>query len=182
MTVRDRSHDGADGQAVKIVVDENENAEDERCKLRACVRFDVGFRPAAESSRAARSIDQSDDDAKQDEKQENAGVICDGSDQTVVDDGVKCSDGGKVRGEQRTDDNADEQRAVCLLADQRQNDGNDGRQQRPCRLGKGFAVGALDCRSDDKHEHRRNDDDAHKRMRGVLLHGFVSFTKQKIAS
>ena len=83
---------------------------------------------------------------------------------------------------QRADDNADEQRAVCLLADQRQNDGNDGRQQRPCRLGKGFAVGALDCRSDDKHEHRRNDDDAHKRMRGVLLHGFVSFTKQKIAS
>ena len=180
MTVRDRAHDGADGQAVKIVVDENENAEDERCKLRACVRFDVGFRPAAESSRAARSVDQRDDDAEQDEKQENAGVICDGSDQTVVDDGVERGDGGEVRGEQRADDDADEQRAVCLLADQRQNDGNDGRQQRPCRLGKGFAVGALDCRSDDQYEHRRNDDDAHKRMRGVLLHGFVSFTKQKL--
>ena len=95
MTVRDRSHDGADGQAVKIVVDENENAEDERCKLRARVGLDVRLCPAAKGSRAARRIDQSDNDAEQDEEEENTRVVGNCGDEAVVDDCVKRGDGAK---------------------------------------------------------------------------------------
>ena len=54
VAVSDRTHDRAHGQAVEVVVDENEDAEDERRKLRAHAGVDVLFRPAAKGRAAAR--------------------------------------------------------------------------------------------------------------------------------
>ena len=101
--------------------------------------LDVRLCPAAKGSRAARRIDQSDDDAQQDEEEENTRVVGNCGDEAVVDDCVKCGDGGKVCCKQRADDNANKQRAVGLLADEGKHDGDDGRQQRPGRVGQPFA-------------------------------------------
>ena len=155
VAVRDRAHDGTDGQAVKVIVNENQNAEHERRQLRACVRLDVRLGPAAKGSRAARCVDQRDNNAQQHEEQENARVGGDRGDQTVIQDGVERRDGRKAAGEQAADQNADEQRAVGFLCDKCQHDRDDRRQQRPGRVCKRCAVCALDRRDD---EQRQNDD------------------------
>ena len=54
VAVGDRTHDRANGQAVEIVIDEDENAEHERRKLRAYVGVDILLRPTAEGCAAAR--------------------------------------------------------------------------------------------------------------------------------
>ena len=178
VAVGDGAHNGAHGQAVKIVVDENEDAEDERCKLRARVGLDVRLCPAAKGSRAARGVHKRDNDAEQDKEEENTCVVGNCSNEAVVDNRVKRGDGGKVRCKQRADNDANKQRAVGFLADKGKDDGDDGRQQRPGRLRKRLAVCTLDGRRDDQNQHRRDDDDAQKHM-GFVLHGWVSPSQNK---
>ena len=131
VAVGDRTHDRADGQAVEVVVDEDEDAENKGGKLRAHAGVDVLFRPAAECRAAAGEVDERHDDAEQHEEEENARVIRNGGDDAVVDDHVDRCNGGEVAGEQRADHNADEERRVRLLGDQRQRNGDDGGHERP---------------------------------------------------
>ena len=64
MPVRHGTHDGADGQAVEVVVDENKDAEHEGCEYSADAGLDMSLRPAPEGCRAAGHIDQRYDDAE----------------------------------------------------------------------------------------------------------------------
>ena len=129
VTVRHGTHDGADGQAVEIVVDKDHNAEDKGRKLSAHAGLDVLLRPATECCAAAGNVDEGDDDAQQHQEQEDTGVAFDTGDKTVVNDGVERADGGKAVDEQSADRNADKERGVDLLGDQRQTNGDDRRNK-----------------------------------------------------
>ena len=177
VVVGDRAHDGADGQAVEIVVDENEHTEHERGQLRADARFDVRLGPAAEGGGAARRVDQRDDDAQQHEEQEDARVAGDGGDEAVIDNGVERRHGREAAGEQTAHQHADEQRAVRFLGDERENDRNDRRQQRPGRVGQRRAVRAFDGGHDQRRRKGEQDDDRQNGFPGVLFHGCHSQIK-----
>ena len=62
---------------------------------------------------------------------ENAGVIGDRGDEPLSDDGVQGGDGVEAGHQQRSHEDADEQRHVDFLGDQRQDDGTKGRDERP---------------------------------------------------
>ena len=85
----------------------------------------------AESGAAAGQIDQRHKNAQQHKEQKNAGIVSDGSDQPILNDHVKCADGGKPACEQRADHNADKQRRIGFLGDEGQCDGDDWRNKRP---------------------------------------------------
>ena len=132
--VRDRTHDRADGQAVEIVVDEDEHAEGNGSELRADLGLDVLDRPSAERRRAARAVHHHDHRAEHHEEDQNADVAGAGerrADHAVGKDVLECADEVKVGIQQTADEDADEQRRVDLLGQQRQRDGNDGRHERP---------------------------------------------------
>ena len=95
MAVRDRTHDGADRQAVEIVVDEDEHAEGKGGKRCADAGLDVLFRPAAKGGGAAGGVDERHDDAQQHKEKEDAGVVGDGGNKAVVEGDVKRADGGQ---------------------------------------------------------------------------------------
>ena len=63
------------------------------------------------------------------QEQEDTGVAFDTGDKTVVNDGVERADGGKAVDEQSADRNADKERGVDLLGDQRQTNGDDRRNK-----------------------------------------------------
>ena len=75
MLIRDRLHDRADGEAVEVVVDENQHAEQDRGQLRADAGLDVLRRPAAERLGAARLVHQGDHRAEQHEEDQDADVV-----------------------------------------------------------------------------------------------------------
>ena len=93
--------------------------------------LDVPLGPAAESGAAARAVDERHDDAQQDKEEEDAGVIADRGDQTVVDDRVERGDEVEIRDEQRPEQHARKEREIGLLDEQGQNDGDDGGHKGP---------------------------------------------------
>ena len=131
MRIRDGTHDRADSQAVEIVVDEDEDTQHKGGKHRTHAGMDVLLRPAAEGGTAACGVDQRDDDAQQHKEKEDAGVVGNGGDQTVVDDGIQRGDRVEAGHQQRAQHDAQKQRAVRLLGDQRQRDGEQRRHQGP---------------------------------------------------
>ena len=124
-------HDGADGEAVEVVVDEDEHAEGEGGEQRAGLGMDVARGPAAERGGAAGGVDERDHHAEDHKEEEDAGVVGDGGGQTVVDDGVERADGAEVGGEQGADDDADEEGGVGLLRQQGKADGDDRGNEGP---------------------------------------------------
>ena len=133
MAVGDGPHDGAHGEAVEIVVDEDQDAQQEGGEGSAHLGLDVLGGPAAEGGGAAGGVYQRHNDAQKDKEQEDTGVVFDGGHQTVVDNHVQRADGGKALREQSAYRDADEQRAVRLLGDKGQSDGDDGGHQCPER-------------------------------------------------
>ena len=140
--VGDRQHDRADGQAVEVVVNEDQDAEQEGGEHRADAALDVGLGPAAEGGAAAGAVDERDHGAEDDEEEHDAGAVGDGGHHTVVDDGVKAGDGVEVGVKQRTEQDADEQRRVNFLRDECEDDGDDRRHECPER--KRHAAGGCD--------------------------------------
>ena len=140
--VGDGQHDRADGQAVEVVIDENEHAEQEGGEHGAGAGLDVGLGPAAEGGGAAGAVDERDHGAEDDEEEHDAGAVGDGGHHTVVDDGVKAGDRVKVGVKQRTEQDADEQRRVNFLRDECEDDGDDRRHECPER--KRHAAGGCD--------------------------------------
>ncbi len=177
--ISDGAHDRADGQAVEIVVNEDQHAEHERGQLCADARLDVRLGPAAERGGAACLVDQRDNDAEQDEEEEDTGVVCNGGDESGVDNGVERGDRMEVRGEQRANDHADEQRAVRLFRHKGENNRNQRRDERPRRLGEGCTVCTANPGDHDEDEHRGDHNDRHERVGFFLVHGFSSYKKMR---
>ena len=131
MPVGDGAHDGAHGQAVEIVVDEDQHAQDESGDLRAHAGLDVGLGPASEGRAAAGLVDHGHQDAQDDQEAQVAGQIRNGHGQAVHDDHVQGADQVEACGEESADQNAGEQGGVDLLGDERQHDGQQRGNQSP---------------------------------------------------
>ena len=101
-------------------------------------------RPGTESRRATRLVDERDHDAEHHEKDEDARVprVTYGVEEAdrhgvlslanlANDDVVDGVDRIEARKQQRTYDNANEKRRIGFLGDERQDNGDDGRYERP---------------------------------------------------
>ena len=91
VAVGDGTHDGADGQAVEIVVNKNEHTEDKGGDYRADAAVNMLCSPAAKRGGAAGGVDECDHDAQQNEEHEDTCVpaVRDGTDESVVEHGVE---------------------------------------------------------------------------------------------
>ena len=136
----DGTHDSADSQAVEIVVDEDQDAQQHGHQLRTSAAGDGLLGPAAEGLRAAALVHQVNHDAQNHQEHDDTHVIAVGQngDDTVVGthqrhSGVPGSEAGV---QQRAHQAAQEQGGIHFLRDQGQHDGNDGGQQGPEGTGK----------------------------------------------
>ena len=93
----------------------------------------MACRPFSERRRAARFVDQSDDNAQLNEENENTRVVLDSGNQSVVDDRVHAREEVEVGVHQTANHDSDKQRGINLLGYQRKSDRDDRRKQRPCR-------------------------------------------------
>ena len=117
-----------------------------------------------------------------DEEDEDADVVAVGlgqhGDDAVVEDVQHRALKGKVRVQQAAGEDADEEGGVDLLRDEREDDGYDGRQQRPGRAVKA-AYGLLRLAAVREHAHdERADDerqDGDERRQGADFSGLVHF-------
>ena len=145
MLVSDGTHDTAHSQAVEIVVDEDQAAQQDGGQLRTHTALDVLFCPTAKGCGTAGLVHQADHSAQDHQEDQDAHVVAvgDGSHNAIVKHMKHGGFKGKVGVQQAAHQNTDEQGAVYLLGDQRQCDGNDGRQQGPegvVKLAGGFHV------------------------------------------
>ena len=144
MPVGDGAHHTAHGEAVEVIVDEDQAAQHDGGQLSAHPALDVLLGPAAESGGAARLVHQAHHGAQDDQEDQDAHVVAvrqDGDDAVAehVDEGALK---GKVGVEQAAHQDADEQGGVDLLGDQGQGDGDDRGQQGEGGVVK--AAGGLD--------------------------------------
>ena len=133
MLVSQRTHDGTDGQAVEIVVDEDQATQSDHGQLSDHTALDVGGGPFTESSGAAGSVHQLDHNAQDDQEDQNTDVVAVGQvgDDAVVKhmgDGAHEVEIGVHRG---TDQDTKKQRGIHFLGDQGQTDGDHRRQRSP---------------------------------------------------
>ena len=156
MVVGDGAHHAADGETVEVVVDEDQHAQQEGREHRADAGLDVLFGPAAEGGAAAGAVDERHDDAQQHQEQEDAGVVADRGDETVVDDGVERPDEIEIRHEQRPEQHAREERDVSLLDEQRQHDGDDGGHEGPDGTVHGKTSRKKDCHEQSRYCSRQS--------------------------
>ncbi len=73
--IRYGTHDASYGQTVKIIVDENQYAKQDGCKLCAYPALDVFAGPPPECGGASRLVHQADHDSKNDQKHQDSDVI-----------------------------------------------------------------------------------------------------------
>ena len=64
MSIGDRTHDRTNGQAVEIVIDEDQHTQQEGSDQGTCFGFNVGFSPTTKGLGAAGTVDQSNNDAQ----------------------------------------------------------------------------------------------------------------------
>ena len=144
MPVGHGTHDGSYGQAVEIVIDEDQNAQGHGGKLGAHTGPDPLGGPLAEGCGAARPVHQLDDNAQKDQEDQDADIvgIRHGMDHAVIDaftallhrfheNVVQSAHKAAAGIKEAADHDADEERAVDLFGHQGQGNGNDGRQERP---------------------------------------------------
>ena len=158
MRVCDGTHDSTDGQAVEVVIDEDEYAKSEGGEHGADSRFDVFLCPAAEGGGTARLVEQGDDDAEEDQEQEDTCRAGDRGDHRVVDQVVHGGGGAELGSEQRTDEGTDQQGRIDFFRDKGEADGDDRREQSPQGAGSG-GDGRQDCADDGKEHHEADGSD-----------------------
>ena len=119
VAVGNGTHDGADGQAVEIVVNEDEHTEEEGCDYRTGAGVNMLRSPAAERGGAAYGVDERDHDAQQNEEHEDTCVaaVRKGGNKAVIDHSVERADKIEAADKKRADNNADKQRRISLLGD-----------------------------------------------------------------
>ena len=133
MLVRHGTHDAAHGEAVEIVVNEDQHAQQDGGQLRAHAGFDVGLGPAAKGGAAARLVHQGHHHAQQHQENQDAQVVGvgHGGDEAAAEQPVHGVFQMEVIQQQRPGGDAHEQGGVYFLGNQGQHDGDDGRHQRP---------------------------------------------------
>jgi len=135
MALGDGTHDGAHGQAVEVVVDEDQDAQQHGHQLCAGAGLNGFLRPAAEGLGAAGLVHQIHHDAQNHQEYDDGDVagVGHGGDDTVValHQLHQRLPGSVVADQQRAHQAAQEQRGIHFLTDQSQNDGHDGGQQGP---------------------------------------------------
>ena len=131
VAVGDGAHDGAHGEAVEVVVDEDEHAQHKGGQGGAHPGLDVLLGPASKGGGTAGAVDHGDDYSQNDQEQKNTRIIRNGSDKAGVEGGVQRGYRGKIRAEEGAHQHTDEQGGVGLLGDKGQDYGQDGGHQGP---------------------------------------------------
>ena len=131
----DGTHNSAHGQAVEVVVDEDQHAQQHGQQLCAAAGLDRLGGPAAKRGRTAGLVHQVHHDAQDDQEDDDGNIDgVDHANAAVVTSANQVHHrlpGGEVGQQQRTDQAAQEQRGIHFLADQSQGDGHHGGEQRP---------------------------------------------------
>lgn len=130
MAIGNGTHDTADSQTVKVVIHEDEHAQQEGSEHGAAAGLDVGLGPSAEGRGAAGLIEQGNEDAEQHEEHEDTGIITDGGHYAVIEQRVERLH-METGIEQGAGHSADEQGAVHFLGDEGQTDSDDGGNECP---------------------------------------------------
>ena len=155
----DGTHNGTHGQAVEIVVDEDQHAQQHGHQLRAAAGLHGLGGPAAEGGGAAGLVHQIHHDAQHHQEDQDGDV--DGVDHAHALTGAdKIHDhlpGVKVRQQQGAGQAAQEQGRIHFLADQGQGNGHDRGEQGPTGGDEAAAiVGNLRDDQCDYNDRQRN--------------------------
>ena len=155
----DGTHNGTHGQAVEIVVDEDEHAQEHGHQLCAGTGLHGLGCPAAESSGTAGLVHQVHHDAQDDQEDQDGDV--DGVDHantlTGADEVHNGLPGAEVSQQQSAHQAAQEQRGIHFLADQGQGDSDHGGEQGPTGGHEaGTVVGHFCDDQSDNHDRQRN--------------------------
>ena len=166
----DGTHHGADRQAVEVVVDEDEDAEQHRHQLRAAACLDGLTGPAAECGGAAGLVHEVDHDTQDDQEDQDGDV--DGVDHADVFTGTDEVDnhlpGGEICEQQGRSDAPEEQGRVHFLADKGQRDCDHRGEQCPAGcLKAGTIVRQL---GDDQGDHDDDKGNAVRDLGTFLFH------------
>ena len=175
MLVCYRAHYRADSQAVEIIVNEYQHAQQECRKLRPHAGLDVRGSPFAVSTASTCLVHEHDDHAEDYQEHENSHIvgireICD---KAVLDDHCEHSlKAGIVRNciDDAACQDTDEQRGINLFCYQRKTDGNDWRQQRPQRADC-FSNRRLNKAPDQEQQNKCSCDE----FSDVFFHGYSPF-------
>ena len=118
--VGDGAHDRAHGEAVEVVVNEDQNAQHDGGQLRPHPAFDVLGGPAAEGGGAAGLVHQADHSAQDDQEDQDAHIVAvrQHRDDPVLEHMEHGSLELEAGIEQAAGQDADEQGGVDLLGDQ----------------------------------------------------------------
>ena len=141
MALGDGTHHGAHGQAVKVVIHKDQDAQQHGHQLCAGAGLNRLGCPTTESSGAAALVHQVDHDAQQ-HQEHHDGEVCIGNDAQIA----GCNLNNRIPGvklgiQQSANQHTDKQRRIYFLADQCQYDSHHGGQQGPdgaCERGSGL--------------------------------------------
>ena len=155
----DGTHDGAHGQAVEIVVDEDQHAQQHGQQLRAAAGGDGLGGPAAEGGGAAGLVHQVHHDAQHHQEDQDGDV--DGIDHAHALAGADKIHhhlpGLEIRQQQSAGQAAQEQGRIHFLTDQGQGNGHDRGEQGPSGSDEAAAiVGDLRDDQSDHNDRQRN--------------------------
>ena len=159
VALRHGTHHGAHGQAVEIVVDEDQHAQQHGQQLCAGAGLHGLLGPAAEGSGTAGLVHQVHHDAQDDQEDQDGDV--DGVDHantlTGADEVHNGLPGAEVSQQQSAHQAAQEQRGIHFLADQGQCDSDHRGEQGPAGSHEaGTVVGHLSDDQGDDHDRQRN--------------------------
>ena len=146
--IGDGTHDRTDGQAVEIVVHENEHAEQNRAELSANAGLNMFGGPAAEGNRSARFVEHGDNGAEKNKEDENSDVagVGYGLHKSGADNMNKRALEIKVCIKHAAHNDTDEEGGINLLGDEGKGDCDQRRKQRPkCGVCGNFGVNGGDC-------------------------------------
>ena len=129
--VRDGAHDAAHGQAVEIVVDENQHPQEEGSQAGARAALHVLVGPLSEGRRRAGLVDEGGHDPQHHQEDEDARPVGDGGQEALVDHGVEGLHQVEIAAQEAAHEDADEEGGVDLLGDQRQSNGDHRGENRP---------------------------------------------------
>ena len=143
MLVRHRTHDASHRQAVKIVINKDQNTQGNRRKLCACPCLNMSGGPLAKRRGTSGAVHHGDHDTQNNQEYQNADIVRvrKNRDHAIL----KRMCQGALKAEagihHRSGKNSDKQGTVNLLGNKRQRNGNNRRNQRPERLLDSILIG-----------------------------------------
>ena len=170
----DGTHHGAHGQAVEVVVDEDQHAQEHGHQLRAGAGLHGLGSPAAEGCGAAGLVHQVHHDAQNHQEDQDGDIVGDRVNQANTGAAISADEvdnhlpGGEICEQQGCSEAPEEQGRVHFLADKGQRDCDHGGEQRPAgRLEAGTIVRQL---GDDQGDHDDDKGNAVRNLGTFLFH------------